>query len=156
MKVILDTNVILAAAYCTNAVPHRSVLDLLADGEYEIALTLPLFLEYPRAYAFVRESTIARGVKRSAAIDVVYQDLACCSSRSNSKAFFMSVLGCVMQIDDTCSRKAAVASGAADISLHINIRDFDKSVASSRRFGISILKPQNCWLCFRREKTENE
>ena len=133
MKVILDTNVILAVAYSQRGASSK-LLDLLADGEYEIALTLPLFLEYRDV--LLRDSTIARGVKRSAAIELC-EDLA---AVAHGQIVYFLWRPWLRDANDDLVLEAAVASGAQHIVTH-NVRDFiNQNVESS--FGISILKPQ--------------
>jgi len=133
MKVILDTNVILAAAYSQRGASSK-LLSLLADGKYEIALTLPLFLEYRDV--LLRDSTLERGVDRIAAIELC-EDLA---AIAHGQIVYFLWRPWLRDPNDDLVLEAAVTSGAQHIVTH-NVRDFINQDVESV-FGISVLKPQ--------------
>lgn len=133
MKVILDTNVVLAAAYSRRGASSK-LIGMLADGASKIALTLPLFLEYRDV--LLRDSTTARGVDRVAATELC-EDLA---AVAYGQTVYFLWRPWLRDPNDDLVLEAAVASGAKYIVTH-NIRDFTNQNIESV-FGITILRPQ--------------
>jgi len=145
MKVILDTNVVLSAAFSQRGASSK-LLDMLADGEYEIALTLPLFLEYRDV--LLRDSTLARGVDRTAVIELC-EDLA---AIAHGQIVYFLWRPWLRDPNDDLLLEAAVASGAEHIVTH-NVRDFINQDVEEV-FGISVLRPQEMLAILEKGKSQ--
>lgn len=114
MKIVPDTHVVLAAAYSRRGASSR-LLGMLADGAYEIALTLPLFPEYRDV--LLRDSTMTLGVDRSVATELC-EDLA---AVAHGQTVYFLWRPWLRDPNDNLVLEAAVASGAKHIVTH-NVR----------------------------------
>jgi predicted nucleic acid-binding protein len=105
-----------------------ALLEHLRDGAFEIAVSVPLIVEYESV--LLRHLTAGR---RKADVTALV-DFLCSIARQQSIFFLWRPL--LRDPDDDMVAEVAVASGASAIVTH-NVRDFDAMV----RFGVRILAP---------------
>ena len=133
MIAVLDTNVVLAAVYSQRGASSK-LLSLLAEERFDIALTLPLFLEYQDVLS--RDSTRERGVSEEAARELC-EDLA--SIARGHRVYFLW-RPWLRDPKDDLVLEAAVVSRANCIVTH-NVRDF-RDFGIEKSFGIEIMTPK--------------
>ena len=125
--VVLDTNV-LVSALRSNKGASFAVLERLGEGTFEIAVSVPLVLEYEDA--MLRH----RGVLSEAEVrDIV--DYVCSVARHHLVFFLWRPL--LRDPNDDMVAEVAVAAGAEAIVTH-NRRDF----LGVEKFGLKIWSPQ--------------
>jgi putative PIN family toxin of toxin-antitoxin system len=125
--VVLDTNV-LVSAMRSNKGASFAVLERLGEGEFEIAVSVPLVLEYEDAMLRHRGSLSAAEVR-----DIV--DYVCSEARHHRVYFLWRPL--LRDPNDDMVAEVAVAAGAQAIVTH-NHRDF----LGVEKFGLKIWSPQ--------------
>lgn len=126
--VVLDTNVLVSAIRSRRGASFR-VLEQLGSGRYEIAVSVPLVLEYEDAMVRQRGSLPAEAVG-----DVI--DYICRIARPQQIFYLWRPL--LRDPKDDMVAEVAVAAGAEAVVTH-NLRDF----AALKPFGIRIERPQD-------------
>lgn len=127
MLVVLDTST-LVAGWRSRLGASFALLEHLRDGAFDIAVSVPLVLEYEAV--LLRHLTAGR---RKADV-VALVDFLCSIARQQSIFFLWRPL--LRDADDDMVAEVAVASGASAIVTH-NVRDF----AAVARFGVRVLAP---------------
>lgn len=125
--VVLDTNV-LVAAIRSRLGASFAVLDLVGEGRFEIAVSVPLVLEYEDAMVRRRGLFAIQDIR--AIIDYV------CSVAKQQEIFYLW-RPLLSDPKDDMVAELAVASGADAIVTH-NLRDFGEVA----RFGIKVFPPR--------------
>jgi len=105
------------------------LIELLRAGTFEIAISVPLALEYE---AVLTRHAASLGLRRSAVTTVV--DYLCAVGKRQSIHFLWRPL--LRDPDDEFVLEVAVAARCQYIITH-NVRDF----AGAERFGVNILRP---------------
>ena len=128
MKVVLDTNV-LVAGLRSNRGASFQVLRRVGTGQFAIALSVALVLEY--------EETLKRQLD---ALDLSARDVDdvidyLCSVADLTEIFFVW-RPCLRDADDDMVLELAVA-GQCDAIVTFNVRDFEPA----DRFGMRVLTP---------------
>jgi putative PIN family toxin of toxin-antitoxin system len=126
--VVLDTNV-LEAAFRSRRGASFEVLSLVGTGRFEIAVSVPLILEYEDV--LLRQADDA---SRSAARVADTLDYLC--SVAKQQPIFFLWRPCLSDPDDDMVLELAVAAGCDAIVTH-NRRDF----AQARTFGVQVWNP---------------
>jgi putative PIN family toxin of toxin-antitoxin system len=124
---VLDTSV-LVAGWRSRTGASFALLEHLRDGSFEIAVSVPLVLEYEA----VLLRHLSAGRRRADVVALV--DYLCSIARQQSIFFLWRPL--LRDAKDDMVAEVALASGASAIVTH-NLRDFD-ALASS---GIRVLAP---------------
>jgi len=132
MRVVIDTNVVVAAALSSRGASSK-LLGLLADDCFEIALTLPLYLEYNDV--LLRDKVLSRGVEPEMAQELC-EDLAAVAKGQVVHFVWRPWL---RDADDDMVLEAAVASRSRYI-VTFNLKDFCKH-GVEEAFGIEIVTP---------------
>jgi putative PIN family toxin of toxin-antitoxin system len=125
--VVLDTSV-LVAGWRSRSGASFALLEHLRDGSFDIAVSVPLVLEYEA----VLLRHLPAGQCRADVVALV--DYLC--SVAHQQAIFFLWRPLLRDADDDMVAEAAVASGASAIVTH-NVQDFGPVV----RFGIRVLAP---------------
>ena len=123
--VVLDSNV-LEAAMRSRRGASFAVLSLVGTGRFEIAVSVPLVLEYEEV--LLRKA----GRSRTAVGDVI--DYLCAVGKRQSIFFLWRP--CLPDPDDDMLLELAVAAGCDAIVTH-NRRDF----GPAHQFGVQVLTP---------------
>ena len=132
MKAVLDTNVVVAAALSRRGASSK-LLGLLAEDRFEIALTLPLYLEY--ADVLQRDKVRSRGVDPEAAREL-HEDLGAVAKGQVVHFVWRPWL---RDANDDMVLEAAVASRSRYI-VTFNLKDFVRQ-GVEEAFGIEIVTP---------------
>lgn len=127
MLVVLDTSV-LVAGWRSRRGASFALLEHLRDGSFEVALSVPLVLEYEAV--LLRHLTAGR---RKADVEALV-DYLCFVGQKQSIYFLWRPL--LRDANDDMVAEAAIASRATAIVTH-NLGDFDAVV----RFGVRVLTP---------------
>lgn len=127
MRVVLDT-CILVAAWRSRTGASFELLRLLRDEKFEIAVTVPLVVEYESA--LLRH--LSRGQRRSDVTAVI--DFLCLVAHKQDVFFLWRPL--LRDPNDDMVAEAAVASQSSAIVTH-NRADF----AGVERLGVRVLAP---------------
>jgi putative PIN family toxin of toxin-antitoxin system len=125
--VVLDTNVLVAAIRSRRGASFRLLTDELGSAAFEIAVSVPLVLEYEDAMLRRRGPLGTNDVR-----DVI--DYVCSVARHQNIFFLWRPL--LRDPKDDMVAEVAVASGAEAIVTH-NRRDF----MGVERFGVTVLSP---------------
>ena len=128
MRVILDSSVLVAALRSRQGASFR-LTELLRAGTFEIAISVPLALEYE---AVLTRHAASLGLRRSAVTTVV--DYLCAVGKRQSIHYLWRPL--LRDPDDEFVLEVAVAAGCQYIITH-NVRDF----TGAERLGVNILRP---------------
>lgn len=131
MTVVIDTNVLVAGLRSSLGASHR-LLGMIGDGELDIAISVPLFLEY--------ESVLKRPAMRKALrltggdIDAV---LAIVAARARHVPLHFLWRPQLRDPQDEMVLETAVNAEATAI-ITFNVRDFHPAAAT---FGLAVLTP---------------
>jgi putative PIN family toxin of toxin-antitoxin system len=125
--VVLDTNVLVAALRSRRGASF-AVVERIGDGDFGIAVSVPLVLEYEDAMLRHRGALSAEDV--SAIVDYM------CSVAVRQEVFFLW-RPLLRDPSDDMVAEVAVAAGAVAIVTH-NRRDF----LEARKFGLAVWSPQ--------------
>ena len=126
--VVLDTSVLVAALRSRRGASFR-LIELLRAGAFEIAISVPLAVEYEAVLARYAASL---GLRHSEVTTIV--DYLCAVGKRQPIHFLWRPL--LRDPDDEFVLEVAVAAGCQSIITH-NVRDF----AGAERLGVSILRP---------------
>ena len=127
MLVVLDTSV-LVAAWRSRSGASFALLEHLRDDSFEIAVSVPLILEYEE----VLLRHLSRGQRKADVLTLV--DYLCSVARQQPIFFLWRPL--LRDADDDMVAEVAVASGASAIVTH-NVRDF----VPVTQFGVRAITP---------------
>ena len=128
LRVVLDTSV-LVAAFRSRRGASFQLIELLRAEAFEIALSVPLAVEYE---AVLTKHAASLGLRRSEVTTIV--DYLCAVGRRQPIHFLWRPL--LRDPDDEFVLEVAVAAGCQYIVTH-NIRDF----VGAERFGVTIVRP---------------
>jgi putative PIN family toxin of toxin-antitoxin system len=128
LRVVLDTSVLVAALRSRRGASFR-LIELLRAGAFEIALSVPLVVEYE---AVLMKHAASLGLRRSGVTTIV--DYLCAVGKRQPIHFLWRPL--LRDPDDEFVLEVAVAAGCQHIVTH-NVRDF----VGAERLGVSILRP---------------
>jgi putative PIN family toxin of toxin-antitoxin system len=128
LRVVLDSSVLVAALRSRQGASFR-LLELLRAGAFEIAISVPLAVEYEAVLA--RHAT-RLGLRRSEATTLV--DYLCAVGTRQPIYFLWRPT--LRDPNDEFVLELAVAADCQHIVTH-NIRDF----TGAERFGVSVLRP---------------
>jgi putative PIN family toxin of toxin-antitoxin system len=126
--VVLDTSVLVAALRSRRGASFR-LIELLRAGAFEIAISVPLAVEYE---AVLARHAASLGLRHSEVTTIV--DYLCAVGKRQPIHFLWRPL--LRDPDDEFVLEVAVAAGCQSIITH-NVRDF----AGAERLGVSILRP---------------
>ena len=127
MLVVLDTSVLVAAWRSRNGASF-ALLQHLRDNDFEIAVSVPLVVEY-------EEVLLRHLTKTQRPSDVTgFVDYLCSVAVQQPIFFLWRPL--LRDADDDMVAEVAVASGASAVVTH-NLRDFQPIL----RFGVRVLAP---------------
>lgn len=129
VRVVIDTNVLLAALRSKRGASHRLLL-ALADGLYRPSLSVPLFLEYE---SVTKREGLLTGLDE-ADIDAILDYLL---SRSSIRKIFYLWRPILKDPKDDLILEVAVESRSEYI-ITFNQRDFSEA----QRFGIEVVTPR--------------
>lgn len=127
-RVVVDTNVVVAGLRSRQGAAFR-LLSKIGRGHFEIALSVPLVLEYEDA--LLRHADVTRLAQ--ADVDVVLDYF--CSVAYLQKIFYLW-RPLLSDPKDDLVLEIAVAAGCQSIITY-NVRDF----VGADKFGITVLKP---------------
>ena len=125
---VLDTKVLVSAIRSRRGASFR-ILEQLGVGRYEIAVSVPLVLEYEDAMLRQRGALPEEAVR-----DII--DYVCRIARPQKIFYLWRPL--LRDPKDDMVAELAVAAGAAVVVTH-NLRDF----AALKPFGVRIERPQD-------------
>ena len=128
MRVVLDSNVLVAALRSRRGASFQ-LLNLLRGGRFEVAVSVPLVLEYE---AVLRRHARELGLARNEADGLV--DYLCDVGYRQTIHFLWRPT--LTDPRDEFILELAVAANCSAIVTH-NVRDF----AGASRFGLQIMKP---------------
>ena len=128
MRVILDTSVIVAALRSRRGASFRLV-ELLREGAFEIAISVPLAVEYEAA---LTRHAVSLGLRRADVLTIV--DYLCNVGKRQSIHFLWRPR--LRDPDDEFVLEAAIAARCQSIVTH-NVRDF----VAAERLGLKVLRP---------------
>ncbi len=129
LRVVLDTNVLVAAARSRRGASFR-VLSFVGRGRFEIALSVPLVLEYEEA---LLTRTAPQAWSRAQVDDVL--DYLCSVGRATQPSFLWRPA--LPDPDDDFILDLAVAAGCTAI-VTFNAGDF----RGADEFGVAVWTPQ--------------
>lgn len=127
-RAILDSSVLVAALRSRQGASFR-LIELLRAGVFEIAVSVPLVIEYE---AVLTRHAASLGLRRTEVSALV--DYFCAVGKRQSIHFLWRPL--LRDPDDEFVLEAAVAASCQYIVTH-NVRDF----AGAERFGVSVVRP---------------
>src|SRR5262245_28396862 len=131
LRVVFDTSVLVAALRSRRGASFR-LIELLRAGAFEIALSVPLAVEYE---AVLTKHAASLGLRRSEVTIIV--DYLCAVGRRQPIHFLWRPL--LRDPDDEFVLEVAVAAGCQYIVTH-NVRDF----AGAERLGVNIVRSGKC------------
>lgn len=126
--VVLDTNVLIAALRSRRGASFR-LIELLRAGAFEIAISVPLAVEYE---AVLTRHAASLGLRRTEVTTIV--DYLSAVGKRQAIHFLWRPL--LRDPDDEFVLEVAVAAGCEHIVTH-NVRDF----GGVKGFGVSIIRP---------------
>lgn len=127
-RVVIDTNVIMSGLRSRKGASFR-ILELIGSGEFEIALSVPLALEYEDV---AKRESAGLGLSH-ADVDLLIEYLCGVAHQQEIHYLWRPVL---RDVEDDHVLELAVESGSALIVTH-NVRDF----AGSEAFGVTAIRP---------------
>ena len=127
-RVVLDTSVLVAALRSRQGASCR-LIELLRAGAFEIAISVPLAVEYE---AVLTRYAATLGLRRAEVITVV--DYLCAIGKRQPIHFLWRPQ--LRDPNDEFVLEVAVAAGCQYIVTH-NVRDF----AGAERLGVNIVRP---------------
>ena len=128
MRVILDTSVLVAALRSRQGASFR-LLELLREEAFEIAISVPLAIEYE---AVLTRHAARLGLRRSEVTTIV--DYLCGTGKRQSIHFLWRPR--LRDPNDEFVLEVAIAAGCQSIITH-NVRDF----AGAELLGVNVLRP---------------
>lgn len=128
LRIVLDTNVLVSALRSRRGASFRLVREI-GTGRFEVALSVPLFLEYQEVCHRTREFT-NRSVRQ---IDDILNYLCSACTLHMVHYLWRPLLS---DPDDDMVLELAVAANASHIVTH-NVRDF----RGCDRFGVTAITP---------------
>ncbi len=128
VRVVFDTNVLVAALRSRQGASFR-LIELLRAGAFEIAISVPLAVEYE---AVLTRHAASLGIRRSEVTTIV--DYLCAVGKRQPIYFLWRPL--LRDPDDEFVLEVAVAARCQHIVTH-NVRDF----GGADRFGVKIVRP---------------
>jgi putative PIN family toxin of toxin-antitoxin system len=127
-KIVLDTNVLYSALYSQNGASYR-LLSLLGTDRFEVAVSVPLVIEYEDALMRLVGNTRIRARDVDAVLDYL------CSVAIRQSIFYLW-RPLLRDPKDDHVAEVAVAAGC-DAIVTFNLKDFD----SLTRFGLQVMTP---------------
>jgi len=128
LRVVLDTNVLVAALLSRRGASFR-LIELLRAGTFEIALSVPLAVEYE---AVLTQQAASLGLRHVEVRTIV--DYLCAVGKRQRIHFLWRPL--LRDPNDELVLEVAVAAGCQYIVTH-NVRNF----AGAERLGVNIVVP---------------
>jgi|SRR6185295_1151636 len=128
-RVVLDTNVIVAA-FKSREGASFALLSLFAEQRFEVAISVPLVLEY--------EDALNRRLQGSVTADDIEAFLDYICQAAHRQSIFFLWRPCLPDAKDDMVLELAFAAGCDGIVTH-NQRDF----AGAERFGIRVYSPRD-------------
>jgi putative PIN family toxin of toxin-antitoxin system len=128
LRVVLDTNVLVAALRSRRGASFR-LIELLRAGTFEIAISVPLAVEYE---AVLTQQAASLGLRHTEVRMIV--DYLCAVGKRQRIHFLWRPL--LRDPNDEFVLEVAVAASCQYIVTH-NIRDF----AGAERLGVNIVRP---------------
>lgn len=130
MKVVFDTNILVAAAHSRHGASH-ALISHLPDARFQPAVSVPLFVEY-RAVLLRAENLLQRSPAQAKGF------LDYLLSASQLQEIFFLWRPVMPDPDDDLILELAVAAGCRYIVTH-NLRDF----RGSEKWGIAAVTPSD-------------
>ena len=130
MKVILDTNILVAAARSRNGASYR-LLSLIPDERFKICISLPLYLEY------LDVLTRPKHKPPNITNEQVFSTVRYLLSQAHLQEIYFYWRPFLPDINDDMVLELAVAAQAKYI-VTFNIKDF----RGVERFGLEAIKPK--------------
>jgi len=127
-RIVLDTNVFVSALHSSRGASHR-LLMLVAGADFEIALSVPLVLEYEDVAKRMSEAT---GLPDEDVDDII--DYLCSVAHLQEIHFLWRPV--LRDSRDDQILELAAEAGCGFVVTH-NVRDF----AGSERFGVTAIAP---------------
>lgn len=137
MRVVLDTNVIVAAA-CSQTGASRLWIESVLLGQSTLLLTVPLVLEYEAVLK--RPEIIAMSKLNPSAVDELIDELCLRAEAVEMNYLWRPTLG---DADDEMVLETAFL-GRADVLLTFNLKDFAPAAA----LGVFVSRPGPAWAQF--------
>jgi putative PIN family toxin of toxin-antitoxin system len=128
VRVILDTSVLVAALRSRRGASFR-LIELLREGAFEIAVSVPLAVEYE---AVLARHAASLGLRRADVMTIV--DYLCNVGKRQSIHFLWRPR--LRDPDDEFVLEAAIAARCQGIVTH-NVRDF----VAAERLGLKVFRP---------------
>jgi len=127
MKIVVDTNVLIAAARSSEGVSFR-FMDMVLQGRFEVQISTPLLLEYEE---ILERTTVLQSDQIALLLSRIY-DISVCHD------IYYLFRGILPDDDDVMVLEVAIKSNAQYIVTY-NIRDFKATTA----YGISAITPKD-------------
>jgi len=128
-RVVLDTNVLVAAIRSRRGASFR-LLSLVGTGAFEIALTVPLVIEYE---SVLKKHARAAGLTHKDVDDLL--DYLC--SEGHHQAVYFLWRPILRDLKDDMVLEAAVESDS-DFLVTFNVKDF----SGTEKFNVEVIEPR--------------
>lgn len=129
MKIVLDTNILVAALRSRLGASY-AIVSRIPDDDFQLSLSVPLYVEYQDV--LLREGKVPGFTENE-----VFGFLRYLCQESHHQEIFYLWRPVLKDAKDDLVLELAVASGSKIIVTH-NVRDF----RGSGKFGIEVLSPQ--------------